>query len=329
MRKPKREMPPTTWVRSVAFPPPDPRPKHINHFGLSGGKDSTALALWAIHESGYPRETLDFSFCDTGNESQITLDYVRYLEQALRVGITWIKPGLDFFALARWKKRFPGAKSRFCTQFLKINPTVDYINAGFREGHTMTLHSGVRAAESSARAKLLEREYDGRFLCEVVRPLHGLKISDVWRMHEKYGVKPNPLYALGMKRVGCFPCMMSRKDEIRRISDVFPEAIDNIRVKEKSFDEGRGSGGVSTFFASEVVPPRFRGTDYQGKDGRRHKIATIDDVVRWSRTGKGAKHPLLQYEIDQALLPMDVLNMEQLPSELDAGQCPSTLGACE
>lgn len=37
---------------------------NINHIGLSGGKDSTALLGWALHESGYPRESLRFSFCD-------------------------------------------------------------------------------------------------------------------------------------------------------------------------------------------------------------------------------------------------------------------------
>lgn len=322
-------MPPTTWVRSEKYPPPDPRPKHVNHFGTSGGKDSVALMVWALHESGYPRETLDFSFCDTGNESPITLDYIRSLEDMLQVGITWIKPGLNFFELAKWKRRFPGAKSRFCTQFLKIEPTLDYINATFREGRTMTLHSGVRAAESEARAKLLDREYDGRFLCEVRRPLLGLSISDVWAMYDKYGIRPNPLYALGMKRVGCFPCIMSRKDEIRRIADVFPKAIENIRIKELGPFSGR-SGGFSSFFCSKATPKQFHSMSYvREKDGKVMGVATIDDVVRWSRTEKGAKSSMLQYENAQGVLPMDILNLETLPGDEDAGQCPSTLGACE
>ena len=41
-----------------------------NVFGLSGGKDSTCLLGWAIHESGYPRDSLIFTFCDTENEYQ-------------------------------------------------------------------------------------------------------------------------------------------------------------------------------------------------------------------------------------------------------------------
>lgn len=231
-------MPPTTWHESARFPHPE-RPKHVNHFGLSGGKDSTALAIWAKKESGYPRESMDFSFCDTGNESPKTYEYIDYLEQALEIGITVIRPGLDFWELAARKKRFPISRARFCTYFLKIKPTLDYINATFRAGHTMTLHSGVRAAESNALAKMLEREFDGTFLCEVVRPLLALKISDIWQMHERYGIKPNPLYALGMRRVGCFQCVMSRKDEIAKIATLFPDSIAKIREKEGSFPDDK------------------------------------------------------------------------------------------
>ncbi len=51
----------------------------LYHIGVSGGKDSTALLLWAVNESGYPRDRIVASFCDTGNEHQITYDYVRML----------------------------------------------------------------------------------------------------------------------------------------------------------------------------------------------------------------------------------------------------------
>ena len=73
----------TTWIVSEAYPPAVPRPERINHIGCSGGKDSTALLLWAIFESGYSRDSLDVSFCDTGNEAPATYDYISYLEDAL------------------------------------------------------------------------------------------------------------------------------------------------------------------------------------------------------------------------------------------------------
>ena len=289
-------MPPTRWVPSTLFPQVRPSGSRINHFGISGGKDSTALLLWALFESGYPRESLDVTWCDTGNEASAVHEYISYLEERLRIGVTRIYPGLDFYELSKRKGRFPAAKARFCTYYLKVKPTIDYINATFRAGHTMTLHSGVRADESADRSKLLEREYDGQFLCEIVRPLLPLSINDVWRMHEKYGIKPNPLYAAGMSRVGCFPCIMSRKSEVAKIAERFPDRVDIIRQKELESSEWKN--GFSSFFRAKGVPSRFHSRAYTNAKGIRFTVPTIDDVIAWSGTERGAKlDPRLNAEL--------------------------------
>lgn len=313
----------TTWEHSAKFPPAPNRPQELNHFGLSGGKDSTALAIWAIHESGYPRDTLDFTFCDTGNESPITYDYLKYLEDALQVGITTIHPHLKFFELAKKKKRFPSAKARFCTMELKIRPTLDYINAMFRTGHKLLLHSGVRGAESDSRAKLLDREYDGRFLCEVRRPILKWSLSDVWAIHDRYGIKPNPLYRLGMKRVGCFPCVMNRKAEVRVIARLFPQVIQQLASRE--LDTTRDTG-FQSFFEPKKTPERFWTRSYvRKKDGATLMAPTILDVVRWAQTSRGGH----TYDLIEAMAEMG-LKPDELPTtEDDKGMCPSTFGHCE
>ncbi len=167
----------------------------INHIGISGGKDSTALLLWAVHESGYDPNSLDVTFCNTHNEHQITYDYVKMLSETIWP-ITTLEPELGFFELAKKKKRFPSAKARFCTVELKIKPTLAHISTLFAQGNTVRLHSGVRAGESDKRAKMLEREFDGNMLCEVFRPLLKWSIEDVWAMHAKYGIPRNPLRPL-------------------------------------------------------------------------------------------------------------------------------------
>lgn len=317
----------TTWVISDKFPPVRPQ-EHINHFGVSGGKDSTALLLWALFESGYPRESLDVSFCDTGNESPITYDYLRYLEHTLHIGITWIKPELDFFALAKRKKRFPSSKARFCTEELKIIPTTDYITATRGQCKTLTLHSGVRALESDERSKLPPESYDARFMAVVKRPLLTWTISNVWGIHERYKVKPNPLYAMGMVRVGCFPCVMSRKEEIRRIAKLCPEVFDKIRKAEIETNANRSFSSAS-FFHSSTVPkaqrsgPTFKRTTSSGAGGKgsTYQIATIDDIIRWASTARGG--------IQQAMHFDDVVNYEKLPMGETSRSCPSSLGMCE
>lgn len=311
----------TTWIESAKFPPVTPRPTVINHFGCSGGKDSTALLLWALFDSGYDRASLDVSFCDTGNEAPITYQYLDYLEDRLQIGITRIKPERDFFELAKWKCRFPSARARFCTEHLKVVPTNDYIRTLKSLTGALVLHSGVRAAESHQRAQLPPEDFDERFGCTVKRPLLAWKIADVWEMHRKHDVKPNPLYAQGMQRVGCFPCIMSRKEEIRKIAKLYPQVIDRIRLAETTTgSENRDR--VSTMYRSTTVPKSQRSIPWtRKKDGKNYMLASIDDVVRWSKTERGGKQDAMDFD--------DVVNFEELPMGESARSCPSSLGMCE
>lgn len=284
----------------------------INHIGVSGGKDSTALLLWAVHESGYPQASLDVTFCDTGNEAEETYAFVRMLSEKVHP-ITWLKPELDFYALAKKKKRFPSARARFCTQALKLHPTQEHVQKLRAQGHEVRLHSGVRANESDERSKLSEREFDEYFFCEVYRPLLKWTIAQVWDMHRKYGIRPNPLYFAGCKRVGCLPCIMSRKSEIKLMAKKFPERINMIRENEQY--EG---GMFHSFFARNKVPLSQRTVEITTKDGVKMKVASIDDVVRWSFTARGG----IQYELD---LPTDEFQFD----EDKYLSCSASMGQCE
>jgi 3'-phosphoadenosine 5'-phosphosulfate sulfotransferase (PAPS reductase)/FAD synthetase len=282
----------------------------INHIGVSGGKDSTALLLWAVHESGYPRESLNVTFCDTGNESPITLDYVAMLSEKVWP-ITVLKPLRGFYDLAKWKKRFPSAKARFCTEHLKIIPTKEHVTALLKAGNEVLLHSGVRAAESEARANLPVRAFDGTFRAWVFRPLLSWTIDEVWAIHARYGVVRNPLYDAGCSRVGCFPCIMSRKAEIAMIARNFPERIEFLAAQEN--DPGFPKG--STFYKRDMTPEQFRTVEVTCKDGRIVKVPNIRDVADWAKTEWGGKQYSLPLHDDF--------------DEDDYRACPSSLGQCE
>jgi len=283
---------------------PGTSPAVINHFGISGGKDSTALLLWAVYESGYPRETIRASFCDTGNEHEFTYAHVRMLSEKVHP-IVWLKPERDFYDLAIWKGRFPSTKVRFCTTFLKTYPTIEHLKELRAQDpdREVLAHSGVRADESVERSQLSEREFDTLFACEVYRPLLRWKFEDVLAIHDRYGIPLNPLYSYGASRVGCFPCIMSRKYEVRAIAEHFPERIDMIRQRESEF---QNLNGVSTFFPRRTVPPRFRSKAIKTKSGAIMTVATIDDVVRWSQTDFKTGRPPIKPKF-----------------------CATSLGACE
>ena len=235
-----------------------------NIISFSGGKDSTALILWA-------KENLDSFqtiFCDTGWEDNITYDYIEYINQTLLDGnlIVLKSEKYDGFAdLSIKKKRIASTEARYCTTELKIIPTKNYIEQ-FEDVH---LYNGIRAEESSRRAAMDENMFDDYLNCMVHRPILKWTVERVFDIHKKYNVKPNPLYKMGMSRVGCFPCIMSNHKEIKILIKNRPDVIDKIRNLEKI---------VGTSFFPPVFIPKWACTG-MSKNGA--KFPTVDDVVKY------------------------------------------------
>ena len=146
----------------------------------------------------------------------------------------------------------------------------------------LTSWQGVRAQESPARAKLPERE-PGDFY-EIYRPILSWTWEQVFEKHREHGIKPNPLYSLGMSRVGCMPCIHARKTELAEIGKRFPDQIARIQKWEEkvSISSKRGS---STFFHSSTDPTiATKENDEITTDS--HGIARIID---WAATSHGGR----------------------------------------
>ena len=277
--------------------------KFVNIISLSGGKDSTALLLKAI-ELNIECEAV---FADTGHEHEETYKYVDYLEKRLGIKIRrikadltqrvldkkktvetkWRKDGVDeeiiqsaldnlqptgipMLDLAIWKGGFPSRRRQFCTQELKIVPMIEQVYEPIWEsGKEIIVWQGIRRSESKARenAKEFEQLPDGYY---AYRPLVEWTARDVFNMHEKYDVEPNPLYKLGMNRVGCMPCINTGKEEMFQIQMRFPEVIDRVEEWERIVSKVAKTG-KATFFTSDEI---------QG-DGIRER-------AEWSMTTRGA-----------------------------------------
>lgn len=297
----------------------------INHFGLSGGKDSSALWAWALFESGYPIETVRASFCDTENEYEEVYDQIAALDkigQARGAAPIRILRSEGFLNLCIRKKGFPSAKKRFCTEETKIIPTLKHIEEFWLQGFDVVLHSGVRAVESTERA--LMEEWGIMHNCKLRRPLLKLSIADVWKMHKTYGIPINPLYFTGRKRVGCMLCCMSNKQDIRIAAKTRPEIIEHYRKMEKTVSESGGSG--VGFFHATTVPKHFRSIkglirrrdSDNGKKGDKYDACTIDDVVKWSYTLRGGKQ-----------IGFDFMYDDEPVFEIDDMHAPCKSGYCE
>lgn len=264
---------------------------------MSGGKDSTATALRVI-ESGLSAR---YVFADTQWEAQETYDYLDMLRDRLGITIDVVgKPGGMRAAIAG-RAGFPSRVQKWCTDELKMQPLRAYHDRVAEESQADTINVvGVRAQESSARAKLPEWEFSDEWRGYVWRPIIHLPLEEVLAIHHRHGIPVNPLYQQGHSRVGCYPCIQENKEGIELISRRSPERIDEIEVYEiessaerarrNAENPGRYAGEVATFFQqSEVV----LGDDGKpillenGKPKRRGVPFPIRDAVAWSRTSRG------------------------------------------
>jgi 3'-phosphoadenosine 5'-phosphosulfate sulfotransferase (PAPS reductase)/FAD synthetase len=248
---------------------------------VSGGKDSTALALLFWFESGIARDRLRLVFADTGWEAPETYAYLDVLREKIGPIDTVARPG-GMLALARQKAGFPMRRGRWCTEKLKIEPLRGYFDRLIAAGFDPISVIGVRAEESDERAAMPHVEDSDLWHGWVARPLLDWPVEEVLAIHHRHGVPVNPLYLRGHDRVGCYPCINERKGSISLIAEHAPERIATIREEEtwqtaerarrNASGEGNFAHPVATFFS-----PKAPG------------VSRIDDVVAWSRTERGGR----------------------------------------
>lgn len=183
--------------------------------------------------------------------------------------------GNPYLDLCMIKGRFPSRTRQFCTEFLKTIPATEHALELIDQFGAIESWQGVRADESLARAHLLEREDRGGGLV-IVRPIITWTAQMVFDQLRKHGIKPNPLYSMGMGRVGCMPCINAAKDEILEISKRFPEHFDRIEKWEKLVSEVSKRRNA-TFFPSP------------GDNESANERGNIRQVVKWSQTSRGGK----------------------------------------
>src|SRR5512145_1935011 len=94
--------------------------KPIRHIlSLSGGKDSTALAIYM--RDRVPE--MEYVFCDTGKELRETYEYLDRVKTYLGKPIVSLSADRDFdHWLDVYGGYLPSSRMRWCTRQLKIRP---------------------------------------------------------------------------------------------------------------------------------------------------------------------------------------------------------------
>jgi len=233
---------------------------------FSGGKDSTATILY-LRELGVSHQTV---FCDTGWEHPLTIEYIEYINQTLLNGklitLTSEKYPNGMRELVKYKKRVPSVRARFCTDYLKVRPMLKWL----KNQEIEFVYQGIRADESPSRSKMDPLVWSDDYDAYVARPIFHWKAEQVFEIHRKYKIKPNPLYKLGAGRVGCFPCVLINHAEIKRMQEKFPDIWD--KIEELETITGR------SFFPPNYIPKRFH-TGFDEKSGKSYP--TKKDVLKY------------------------------------------------
>jgi 3'-phosphoadenosine 5'-phosphosulfate sulfotransferase (PAPS reductase)/FAD synthetase len=218
----------------------------------------------------------------------------RWSNKAKRRALKVLRPtGNPYLDLCMWKGRFPSSQSQFCTEELKDLPIGLHIVGPMLKNGPVLQWLGMRAEESERRRRQprFNHHENGSMIW---RPIQAWTLADVWAMHRRHGLAPNPLYARGAKRVGCWPCVNCGKDELRLLGDLSPEDVERIAEWERIVALC-SKHGMATFFA-----PKEKGVPI-----------SIRDAVEWSRTTRGGR----QYGM--------------FFSQQPGGGCTSDLALCE
>jgi 3'-phosphoadenosine 5'-phosphosulfate sulfotransferase (PAPS reductase)/FAD synthetase len=203
---------------------------------------------------------------------------VRWSNKAKRRALAVLYPsGNAFLDLCLWKGRFPSRKAQFCTEELKTLLAVEFQMELVEQGYTVVSWQGVRRDESANRRNAKKFEVVAPRWYQF-RPIVEWTAMDTIHFTKKAGVASNPLYSLGMSRVGCF-CINQGKDEIRQWATRWPWKIDEIDLWERLVGQA-SKRGFSTFF-----------TDGHASRDRREVYAELNirERVRWAFTTRGGR----------------------------------------
>ena len=192
--------------------------RHI--LSLSGGKDSTALAVYMRDRVS----DMEYIFHDTDKELPDTLDYLSRLEAYLGKEIVRTTAGVTFDKLWRsYGRILPSNHRRWCTRMLKLKPFERYVGDA-----EVINYVGIRADEE--RVGYISRKPN----IKAVFPFRedGIDYEGVVRILEDAGLGMPPYTEWGRTRSGCFFCFYQQKIEWVRLRQKYPELFQEAKTYE-------------------------------------------------------------------------------------------------
>ena len=198
--------------------------------GISGGKDSSALAVYMRDKV----PEMEYFFCDTGAELPETYAYLKKLEAVLGKPIARLNSqrGFDHY-FEVFRGTLPSPQMRWCTKLLKIKPLEEWIG----DDETVS-YVAIRADEKNRKGHISSKpNITTRF------PFidDNLEHADILRILDESGIGL-PDYYEWRTRSGCYFCFFQRKSEWVGLADKHPDLFKQaVAIEQKVMNDGKSS----------------------------------------------------------------------------------------
>lgn len=202
--------------------------------GLSGGKDSAALAVYM--RDTHPELDIEYFFTDTGKELPEVYEFLGRLEGYLGKPIERLNPHRNFdFWLRQYNNFLPSPQTRWCTRQLKLAPFEQWVKPMLARGEKVFSYVAIRSDEDYREGYSSKQDN-----LKISLPFReaGINKAGVMDILESSGVG-YPKYYEWRSRSGCTFCFFQQKIEWVRLKERHPEAFEEAKALEKdALDHG-------------------------------------------------------------------------------------------
>lgn len=201
--------------------------KHV--LGLSGGRDSAALAVYMRQH--FPDLDIEYFFTDTGKELPEVYEYLGRLEGFLGKPILRLNPDRDFdFWLKQYNDFLPSPQTRWCTRQLKLRPFERWLRPLLDEGMRVFSYVAIRGDEEYREGYNSKHE---NLVVKLPFKDAGIDKAGVLEILDAAGLGL-PRYYAWRTRSGCTFCFFQQKIEWVRLMKEHPEAFEEAKAYEKN-----------------------------------------------------------------------------------------------
>ena len=201
--------------------------RHV--LGLSGGRDSAALAVYMRQH--HPELDIEYFFTDTGKELPEVYEYLGRLEGFLGQQILRLNPDRDFdFWLKQYNEFLPSPQSRWCTRQLKLRPFEQWLRPKLENGESIYSYVAIRSDEEYREGYASKND---RLIVRLPFKEVGVDKAGVLEILDGAGLGL-PTYYEWRTRSGCTFCFFQQKIEWVRLKEHHPEAFEEAKSYEKN-----------------------------------------------------------------------------------------------